>query len=148
MEEDAVVDNGPPLVATGAVVVDPMEDIVADPDPIPDTDEGGDAGGKDGKGTDDPIDVDLDDEDGGEAGTGAGKDVIDVDREDKDGGDEGTAAGKNGAEAGSGVLDITGSLIVPPNDNDKDDMSVNDADTEAAKNTLANTTGTLSLIHI
>ena len=56
MEEDAVVDNGPPRVATGVVVVDPMEDIAADPDPNPDADEGGDAGGKDGKGTEDLID--------------------------------------------------------------------------------------------
>ena len=142
MEEDAVIENGSSLVATGGAVDDPMDDIVADPDP---PDNEGDAGGKDGNGTDDPIDVDLDDEDGGEAGTGAGKDVIDVDREDKDGGDEGTGAGKDGAEAGSGVMDATGSLIVPTNNKDKDDMSVNDADTEAAKNTLANTTGTKSI---
>ena len=36
MEEDAVIEN---------VVVDPMEDIVADPDPYLDAEEGGKAGG-------------------------------------------------------------------------------------------------------
>ena len=33
MEEDAGSDNGSSLVATGVVVVDPMDKIVADPDP-------------------------------------------------------------------------------------------------------------------
>ena len=81
----------------------PMANLVGDPNYNPDDDEGGDAGGKEGTGTEDDIDADL---------------------EDKDGGDEGTGAGKDGAEAGSGVID---------------------ADTEAAKNTLANTTGTKSI---
>ena len=77
---------------------DPLANLVGAPNFNPDEDEGGDAGGKEGTGTGDVIDADL---------------------EDKDGGDEGTGAGKDGAEAGSGVTD---------------------ADTEAAKNTLANTT--------
>ena len=42
-------------------------------------------------------------------------------------------------------MDATGSLIAPTDNKDKDDMSVNDADTEAAKNTLANTTGIKSI---
>ena len=119
MEEDAVVDNGPPLVATGVVVVDPMDEIVAEPDPEFDTSATGT-----GKGTEDVISLDPDDEDGRDAGTGAGKD---------------------GVEAGSDVMDATGSLIALTNDDDKDDMSVNAADTEAAKNTKANTTGTKSI---
>ena len=103
---------------------DLMANLVGAPNFNPDDEEGGDAGGKEGIGTKNAIDVDLD---------------------DKDGGDEGTGAGKDGAEAGSGVMDATGSLIAPTNNKDKDDMSVNDADTEAAKNTQANTTGIKSI---
>ena len=119
-EEDAGSENGSSLVATGVVVVDPMDEIVPDPDLEFDTSATGTR-----KGADDVISLDSDDEDGGDAGTGARKDVV---------------------EAGAGVMDTTGSLIAASrstltNNNDKDAMSVNAADTEAAKNTKANTTG-------
>ena len=35
MEEDTGIENGSPLVATAVVVVDPMDEIDADPDPDP-----------------------------------------------------------------------------------------------------------------
>ena len=123
MEEDAGSENGSPPVVTGVGGEDPMDEIVADPDPEFDNSATGT-----GKGADEVISLDSDDEDGGDAGTGAGKD---------------------GVEAGSVVMKTEGLLVTTrvtlTNDNDKDAMSVKDSKTEVAENTKANTTGIKSI---